>query len=425
MKKLFIVYLLFITTISLQAQQITIVIDNATLHIGDGSVIEKGTVIFKNGKIEYAGPQKDHGFDDNTASIIDGTGKHVYPGIIATGSGLGLIEYSAVRATRDAYEVGVFNPNVRSLIAYNTNSKVIPTVRSNGILIAQVVPGGGVISGQSSIMKLSGWNWEDAAVDTDNGMHMYWPGVYSYNYEKGTYEVSSSYAEEVNEINTFMQEAKAYCSVENHKEKNLKFEAMRELFAGKQKMFVSANAAKAIVGAVDFAKTFGIKIVIVGGRQSYRVTTLLKENNIPVIIKSTHELPAYDGDPVDLPYRLPGILKSAGILCGLTLSDGGDSFWGMRNIPFIAGTSAAYGLTKEEALQLITLNNAKILGIDNNYGSLVAGKSATLFVAEGDVLDMKTSVLTNIFINGERIKVENWQDDLSKKYEMKYGIEVK
>ncbi|MGB4931062.1 MAG: amidohydrolase family protein, partial [Chitinophagales bacterium] len=124
-------------------------------------------------------------------------------------------------------------------------------------------------------------------------------------------------------------------------------------------------------------------------------------------------------------YKLPSILVKAGVLCGLTMSDGGDSFWGMRNLPFIAGTAAAYGLSKEEAVQLITLNNAKILGIENTYGTLTAGKSATLFVCEGDALDMQTSILTNIFINGERIKVENWQNDLSKKYEIKYGIEVK
>ena len=152
---------------------------------------------------------------------------------------------------------------------------------------------------------------------------------------------------------------------------------------------------------------------------------LLKENNIPVLIENTHELPSFDGDPVDLIFKLPGILTANGITCGLTLSDGGDSFWNMRNIPFVAGSAAAYGLGKEGAVQMITQTNAKILGIDNLYGTLTAGKSATLFISEGDALDMKTSILTNIFINGERIKVENWQDELSKKYEIKYGVKIK
>ncbi len=426
MNKIKIITILFILISGLvYGQQVPVVISNATVHVGDGSVINNGMVIFKNGKLEYVGINKDSGYNENTASLIDGTGKHVYPGFIALASELGLIELTAVRATRDAYEVGVFNPNIRSLIAYNTDSKVIPTLRSNGILLAQVVPGGGVISGQSSIMKLSGWNWEDAVVATDMGMHMYWPEAYGYNYNTETYEISKTYINEVTEINNFVQEAKAYCSIAEHKEKNLRFEAMRKVFAGEQKVFINANSAKSIIGAVEFGKKFGVQIVIVGGMQSYRVTALLKENNIPVILETTHELPQMSGDPVDLVYQLPAILTKAGIFCGLTISNGGDSYWNLRNLPFVAGTAAAYGLTTEQALQLITSNNAKILGIDANYGTLTVGKSATLFVSTGDALDMKTSVLTNIFINGERMKVDNWQDDLSKKYEIKYGIEVK
>jgi len=426
MNKLKILSILFLLLTGIvRGQQVPVVISNATIHVGDGSVINNGMVIFKNGKLTYVGINKESGYDENTASLIDGTGKHVYPGLIGIAAELGLIEITAVRSTRDAYEVGVFNPNIRSLIAYNTDSKVIPTLRSNGILLAQVVPGGGVISGQSSIMKLSGWNWEDAVVATDKGMHMQWPEAYGYNYFTETYELSKTYLKEVTDIYNFVQEAKAYCSITEHKEKNLRFEAMRKVFTRDQKMFINANSAKSIIGAVEFGKKFGVQIVIVGGMQSYRVIDLLKENNIPIILETTHELPQMSGDPVDLVYKLPSILTRAGIFCGLTISNGGDSYWNLRNLPFVAGSAAAYGLTTEEALQLITSNNAKILGIDTDYGTLTEGKSATLFVSTGDALDMKTSVLTNIFINGERMKVENWQDELSKKYEIKYGIEVR
>lgn len=422
--KFLVIVLVLVNSIA-YAQQVPVVISNATIHVGDGSIINNGMVIFKNGKLEYVGINKNSGYDENTASLIDGTGKHVYPGFIVANSELGLIELSAVRATRDTYEVGVFNSNVRSLISYNTDSKVIPTLRSNGVLIAQIVPGGGIISGQSSIVKLAGWNWEDAAIATDKGMHIYWPEAYGYNYYQETYELSKTYTSQVNNINSFTQEAKAYCNIADHQTKNLRFEAMRKVFSGEQKMFVKANTAKSIIGAVEYGKKFGIQIVIVGGTQSYRVIELLRENNIPVILETTHELPPMSGDPIDLVYKLPYLLTKAGILCGLTLSNGGDSYWNSRNLPFVAGSAAAYGLTKEEALQLITLNNAKILGIDGSYGTLTTGKSATLFVSQGDALDMKTSILTNIFINGERMKVENWQDDLNKKYEIKYGIEVK
>ncbi|MFI5171006.1 MAG: amidohydrolase family protein [Chitinophagales bacterium] len=424
MKNIF-TLLLICCCMNLFAQQVPVVISGGTIHVGNGTVIENGMVIIKNGKIEYAGTTKEPGYDINNVSAIDASGKHIYPGIIAMNAQVGLKEIELVRSTIDIVEVGEFNPNIRSLIAYNTDSKVIPTLRTNGILLAQVIPDGGIISGQSSVVKMSGWNWEDAVVDTDDNMHMDWPSVYSYNYEKGFYIIDPKYTENVNAIRSFISEAKAYCSAEKHETKNLRFEAMRKIFNGEQKLFIKADRAKEIIGAVDLAKAYSIKVVIVGGRQSYKVQELLKENNIPVLLESTHELPAFEGDDVDLPYKLPAMLMRAGILCGLTMSNDGSSYWNVRNLPFDAGTAAAYGLSKEEALELITLNNAKILGIENNYGTVETGKSATLFISEGDVLDMKTSILTNIFIQGERIDVENWQDELSRKYSIKYGIEVK
>ena len=410
---------------TLFAQKVPVVITNATLHIGNGTVIENGLVIIQDGILQYAGPNKESGYNDNTATLIDATGKHVYPGIIAMHNQLGLKEVEAVRSTRDAYEVGQFNPNVRSIIAYNTDSKVIPTLRTNGILLAQVIPDGGIISGQSSVVKLSGWNWEDAAIKMDNGMHLVWPGYYRYDYKTGSYKESESYINEVIAIKNFFAEAEAYCNTETHATKNLRFEAMRKIFSGDQKLFINANDAKQIIGVVDFTNMYKLNIVLVGGRQSYRVLDLLKENKIPVLLQSTHELPAREGDIIDLPYKLPAILLRAGIECGLSISNEGGSYWNMRNLPFDAGTAVAYGLTKEEALKMITLTNAKFLGIEKNYGTLETGKSATLFISEGDVLDMRTSRLTNIYINGEKTAVGNWQTDLSKKYEQKYGIEIK
>ncbi len=429
MKNKFILYILLLTLINkitiVEAQQTPVVISNATIHIGNGTVIEKGMIIFKEGVLNYVGEMKNSGYDDNTATMIDATGKHVYPGIIALSTQLGLNEISAVRSTRDSYEVGEYNPNIRSIIAYNTDSKVIPTLRTNGILLAQIIPDGGTIAGQSSIVKLSGWNWEDAAVKTDNVLHVNWPALYDYNYETNSLAKSKTYDKDVVSLTNFFEEAKAYCSISEHKIKNLRFESMRNIFTKDEPVFIKANDAKQIISVVNFAKTLQLKIVIVGGRQSYRVTDLLKENNIPVLIETTHALPDYEGDAVDLPYELPSILMHAGVICGLSVSNEGDSYWRMRNLPFIAGTASAYGLTKEEALQLITFNNAKLIGIDKDYGTLEVGKSATLFISEGDVLDMRTSVLTHIYIQGEKIPVKNWQNDLSKKYEVKYGIETR
>ena len=406
----------------MHAQQVPYVITGGTLHIGDGTIIENGLLIVHNQIIEYAGPMKETSYDANTASIIDATGKHVYPGLIGLTSELGLKEISAVRATNDIYEVGVFNPNIRSLIAYNTDSKVIPTVRSNGVLLAQPVPNGGIISGQSSVMKLSGWNWEDAVVATDGNMHMHWPDVYRYNWGTGTYSINPDYTKEVEEIKAFFAEAKAYCAIQNHTEKNLRFEAMHKVLNTEQKLYIQTNAAKGIIGAVDFAQTFGLQIVIVGGRQSYQVLDLLKQHQIPVLLECTHELPAFDGDPIDLPYTLPILLQKAGIVCGLTINNEDASYWNLRNLPFQAGAVVPYGMNKEDALRMVTLNNAKIAGIDNRFGTLTTGKSATLFISEGDALDMRTNQLSYIFIDGERIKPENWQDEQERKYQLKYGI---
>ena len=218
MRILFIVGFFILPCIAF-AQEVPVVITNGTIHTGNGNIIENGMVVIKNGVIEYAGNKKELQYDLNSIPVIDATGKHIYPGLIALNAKTGLKEIELVRATNDIVEVGEFNPNVRSVIAYNTDSKVIPTLRTNGILLAQVVPDGGIISGQSSVVKFAGWNWEDAAVVMDDNMHMDWPGVYSYNFEKGVFTISPDYIRRVNEITSFFEEAKAYALIENPKQK--------------------------------------------------------------------------------------------------------------------------------------------------------------------------------------------------------------
>lgn len=407
----------------LHAQDFPVIFQHAEIHTGTGAVISNGMLTMQYGKITYIGPTIElNGANANTL-IYDMTGKVMYPGMIALNEQLGLNEIELVRSTNDMREVGTYNPNVRSLIAFNTDSRVIPTVRSNGIALVQVAPVAGVISGTSSVMRLNGWNWEDAAVKMDDNMFLNWPAVYAYNYREGRYSVNADYPNAVESLLQFLREAKAYCQIKQPiSDKNLRFEAMRPVFSGEQKIFISANYERQIIAAVDMAKTLGIHIVIVGGRESYKVIPLLTDNNIPVLLETTHDLPLLQQEDVDLPYKLPAMLVHAGVLVGLTLSDEGSSYWNMRNLPYIAGTAAAYGLTKEEALQLITINNAKLCGVDAMYGSLEKGKSATFFISEGDALDMRSSVVTTIYIDGQKIDPDNWQNELAKKYLVKYGI---
>ncbi|HEY6161947.1 MAG TPA: amidohydrolase family protein [Bacteroidia bacterium] len=404
----------------------SILLMNGIAHIGNGKVIQNSAIGFRNGKLDLV--------VDATVSRIDMTrydqvinipGKNVYPGFITPSSTLGLVEIGAVRATNDMNEVGYIIPNVRSLIAYNTDSKIIPTVRANGVLIAQVTPRGGRISGTSSIFKLDGWNWEDAVLSPDDGVHVNWPVIMRrsnwWTDAPGPLERNKTYDNDVNDLKKFFLDAKAYNDAATHEEKNLRFEAMKGLFSGKQTLFVHANGMKEITEAITFCKKVGVtKMVIVGGKDAWMVTEVLKENNIAVIVNNTHDLPDRDDDDVDLPYKLPYLLQQAGVLFCLDNECEMEEIQS-RNLPFIAGTAVAYGLTKEEGVMSISLNAAKILGIDKYCGSLEEGKDATLFVSTGDALDMRTNNVENAWIQGRTIDLNTEQKQLYEMYMKKYG----
>lgn len=403
-----------------------IVITGGTIHVGNGQVINNGYIAFDKGKITGIG----EGAAPSTAGadVIDATGKQVYPGFICPITTLGLVEFEeGARGTVDEDETGEFNANVRSIIAYNTDSKVIPTVRSNGILLAQPTPSGGVISGQSSVVQLDAWNWEDAAYKTDIGIHLTWPVARVQGRRRAIptpgvpQESPAERAQKaVSVIEKLFSEAKAYSEIAKPEVINLRFEAMRGLFNGSKKLFVNADGAKEIVQAVAFAKKFGMLAVIVGGGESYLVTDVLRENNVPVLLKETQRLPDRDEDDVYLPYKLPKILQDAGVLYGLT----GIGFWRQRNLPFEAGEAAGYGLTKEQALSMITINNAKILGIDKTTGTLEVGKDANLFISKGDALDMITIDVIQAFIQGRDINLDNLHKQLYRKFSAKYGLKA-
>jgi len=195
---------------------------------------------------------------------------------------------------------------------------------------------------------------------------------------------------------------------------------MKGLFNGSKKLFVNADGAKEIIQAVAFAKKMGVSAVIVGGNESYLVTEVLKENNVPVILRETQRVPDREEDDVYLPYKLPKILQDAGVLYGLT----GTGFWRQRNLPFEAGQAVGYGLTKEQAVSMITQNNAKILGIDKTTGTLETGKDANLFISTGDALDMISLDVVKAFIQGRDINLDNLHKQLYRKWSAKYGLKT-
>lgn len=402
----------------------TIAITGATIHIGNGSVIQNGTIVFSGGKILSVTANGQAPQDD--VIVIKAEGKHVYPGFIAPITNLGLTEFESVKATLDFSEIGNFNPHVRSLIAYNTDSKVPPTLRSNGVLIAQITPEGGTISGSSSVVQLDAWNWEDAAIKTDDAMHVTWPAIPRSRGGFGSRQLLTpeQLAERkqsaITELEQFFSEAKGYAAISKPAVTNTRFAAMKHLFDGKQQLFITADSQKDIVAAVNFAKKFNIKPVIVGGGEAYLITDFLKENGVSVIVKQPHALPNSTDDDVNMPYKNAAVLANAGINVVVSI----EGYWQQRNLPFMAGTVAAWGLDKERALSEITLNTAKVLGIDKTTGSIEAGKDATLFISTGDALDMKTNHVEKAFIQGRDINLDNLHKQLDRKFSEKYGMKV-
>ncbi|KAB7733228.1 amidohydrolase family protein [Rudanella paleaurantiibacter] len=398
----------------------------ATIHVGDGRVIQNGLITFDKGVITAVGDASTVRVNRNEVDVIDLTGKHIYPGLISPASLVGLQEVASVRATVDSREIGELNPNVRSLIAYDTDSEIIPTIRNNGVLLTQAMPLGGTVSGSSSIMHTDGWNWEDAVLRKDDGIWLNWPGYFARNFDFDTFSVSIKKNDKRDEamraIETVFAEAKAYAALPSPTPMNLKFEAMRGLFTGRQNLYVRADLGKDIIEAVRFAKAAGVpKVVIVGGEEADRVAGFLKENNVPVILSALHRLPNRQDEAVDLPYRLPGILQKAGVLVGLSYAE---EWWRTRNLPFLAGTAAGFGIgDREEALKLVTSNTARILGIDNVVGTLETGKQATLFVSVGDALDMRTNVVEHAFIQGRKVNLDDKHKRLYQKFKTKYGQE--
>lgn len=407
-------------------QSKSILIKNAKAHIGNGEVINQSVIGFRNGKIDFVG----NALTVNMAelkydTVIDAKGKHLYPGFIAPNATNGLVEIDAVAASDDQRELGQYTPAVRSLVAFNTDSDVNSTVRTNGVLAAQIVPRGGTITGTSSVMQFDAWNWEDAVLKVDDAIHVNWPRMYNRSgwwAEPGTIKKSDKYDSNLASLKDYFAKAKAYFEGD-YKVTDLNMEAMKGVFDGTKRVFISANFVKEINDVIAFKKEMNLQHVsIVGGYDSWMVAPRLKENNISVVIRRLHDLPMRPEDDVDLPFKLPKLLQDAGVLYCLNYA-GDMERMGLRNLPFTAGTARAYGLTEEQAVASITSNTAKILGIDTTMGSIEVGKDATLFISDGDALDMRTNNLTLAYIQGRLISLDNRQIRLYKKYKTKYGVE--
>lgn len=437
MKNLLFIFLLFFASATIAqptvypapANKGLIAIKNATIHVGNGTVIENGTILIRDAKIEKVGTSVDI---PAGTKVYNAKGKQVYPGLISAITNLGIKDVSgSVPGTNDFQELGDLNPSVRSIVAYNTDNHVINVLRSMGILLANVVPqsesgSDQLISGTSTVVQLDAWNWEDAAYKMDGQMHVNMPSLVQrrsrFFRNDPSRDPEKEALDKIESIKQFFRQAKAYSDEKDHLIKNLKFEATKNLFDKSQKLFLHSNTVKEMLLAMDLAKEFNFDAVIVGGEDSWQIAPLLKQQNMPVILNKMHSLPASTDDDIDQPFKTPYLLQQAGVL--FCISDNEGVTRG-RNLMYNAGTASSYGLTKEQALSAITMNAAKILGIDGRTGTIEEGKDANIIVSEGDILDMEHSIVDLAFIQGRKINLDNRQTQLSRKFEHRYGIELK
>ena len=404
-------------------QKNPIILKNGFIHTISNGVIE-GSILFNKGKIiriaKYITPP-------NNCEVIDLKGKHVYPGMIAAVSGLGLVEINAVAVTNDHSERGDFNPNVRTNVAFNPDSEIIPTTRSNGILIANVIPASGLVSGQSSVMMLDGWTWENATLSFPSGLHINWPNMNSGARTDNDKKRLKAAKQQLDDLEKMIKDARAYARLrktksrlaENYHNEDLRWESMIPYVEKKLPIFVHANEVRQIEASISWANRHNLEIVIVGGKDAWRTTDLLVKNRIPVIYEGVTSLPFRRFEDYDQAYKTPSILYEKGVQ--FCISDYGYAGKAeqIRNLPYQASMAASYGLPKEAAFRAVTLSVAEILGIDKKVGSLDEGKDATLFISDGDPLETRTNII-QAFIEGKKIDMGDRHKSLYSKYKEKY-----
>ncbi|MFB2655563.1 amidohydrolase [Shewanella xiamenensis] len=393
-----------------------VLIKNATVHTVSQGVLTNTDVLIENGKISALGPQLHVNGADGKAQVIDATGKHLYPGLIALDTSLGLVEIEMVRPTVDNAEVGDFNPQISAATAYNPDSELLPTIRSNGITHAQIVPSGDGLAGQSVVVDLDAWTIEDALHPSEGQFHVYWPQIKRIpEDEKGKAKAIEKNQQAINQLITAFEDGYRYFLSQNtqdadHKP-NLRWQAMLPLYQGKATLFAHADSVNQIEQVIALTKKYQFKLVIVGGYDAWRLASSLREVNASVIYPHTLSLPKRKDEPVDLPFKIPSLLANAGIPYALGFS----SDWNSRNLPYAAGYSAAYGVTAEQALKSVTLDAAKLLGI-NDLGAIEVGYQGSVVLSDGDILDPMSNKIDAIWIEGRQIDLNNRHQQLYQKY---------
>ena len=402
----------------------TYAIRNARIVTVTGPVIERGTVVIANGKIAAVGADVSVPPD---AKVIDAAGMSVYPGMIDSGTELGLTEIGSVAGSVDTTEIGDNNANIHVDVAIHPDSSHIAVTRVNGITTALTEPRGNLIAGQSALINLDGWVPRDMILKTPVAMHINWPGglgrATEFAFEGGrgpTNELRKEQERQVDKLKKILLDARAYADAKDARAKDaslpkqdvdLKMEALIPVVRGQMPVIISANAERDIKGAIAFADEMKIKAIISGGVEAYRVADQLKAKNIPVIVGSVLRMPIREDDPYDSAYANAGMLSKAGVKVAFQSSDSAAA----RDLPYNAGMAAAFGLPKDEALKAVTIYPAEIFGVADRVGSIETGKIANLIITDGDPLEIRTQI-KYLFINGRDVPLTSRHTELYEKY---------
>jgi imidazolonepropionase-like amidohydrolase len=406
-------------------------IRNAKIVTVTGATIDKGTVIIRDGKIADVGANVSV---PGNAKVIDATGLSVYPGLIDSNTILGLSEVASVRDTVDTNELGDFNANMKALTAVNPHSEHIPVARMNGVTTVLSCPRGGIVSGQCALINIDGWTPQQMAVKASAAMAMNYPVLGFGGRGGGFFAIlggAPSDAQrqqrdrQVESLKKKIEDAQAYLKAKDAAaaDKNippiavdLGLEGLIPVIKGEVPVLIAANKASEIKAAVEFAAQYKLKLILNGGLEALKVTSLLKEKNVPVILGPVLDLPDSEDAPYDQAYARAGELHKAGIKFAFSTANDSPSGPGaIRVLPYHAGTAAAFGLPKEEALKALTIYPAQIFGVDKAIGSIETGKVANLIVTDGDPLELRTK-LKYMFINGKQTDLTNKHTRLNDKF---------
>lgn len=419
MKKIFPAIILSLLAV-LPAKCERIALTGATVHTVSGASIPDGVVLIEDSKIIDVGA--DVSTRRSTEIKLDGL--HLYPGLIDAASILGLDEVSAVRSTIDSREVGAYTPEVASWVSVNPDSELIPVARANGVAYSHVMPGGGVVAGQSAIIQSSGWTIENMAFSPSAGLIIYWPNMSlstNPNNKKSLKDQDKDRKKRVRVLNDFFDEADAYTKARRAGSKSVElvpsWEAMIPFVSGEKSVFVYATDARQITSAMEWAGQRSLKLVLVGCRESWRVADVIAKAMVPVVFDSVFTVPNRDEYAYDQQYAAPATLAKAGVPIAFGVTGWrGDAASQSRNLPYDAAQAVAYGLDHDQAIKALTLDAANILGVGDSLGSIEKGKVATLIAVDGDILDIRSNV-KRMWIGGEEVSLESRHTRLNEKYQ--------